>query len=553
MQNIPTASLQKAFSQAARPIAVIGAVGGFIGDIIQPLGDFALWVAVVSFIIALAALIWIVVLRSRAGKEIWDTVAAGVFLVAVGSFVIFSVWALIFSVGPERGYLATNVPAIGDVQAQLLGLQRDVTEIKETTTQTATRVAEQSNVTAAQATAQAQSGQVQVAQATTQAQGFADIQRQFAALQAGQGTLAPNPQTPQEWYSNARLYELRGDTANAIKAYEGYFKFNLDFVDPYQNYVALLKGTEGIARTRQMIDSLYAANKASPTLDLISTSLLDSPEDRTARLRALTLRETKYGPGWLELGTAYNRAFQQTPTNDLAQKQQQAFETVFKLETDEQGYTRYFIDKTRADTSLTTARQLLSGASQLSELAKKLDFYILPSYDGVQISVIGLEVATAQQLLYSIDDPQPKLEAAKNTFGGQTTNNPNLGPFKLPAGEHTIYVQYTDVNGAQSEVFSKTFRVDPIAILFTQGAPDFTSGLVPITFTISIVDAKPDQFYTYRYSVDSPALDQKPDGNTFILTLKVDVKPGEHVLHIQATGDTDGKATPVVEFPFTVK
>lgn len=537
MQALSSDAFQKAFARAARPIAVIGAVGGFIGDIIQPLGDFALWIAAISLIGAIAALIWIVVLKRRAGQEIWDTVAAGIFVVCVGSFVVFSVWTVIFSAGPERGYLATNVPAIGDLQAQLLGLQKDVTEIKETTTVTATRVAEQGNT--------------QAVQATAQAQGFADIQAKFAELQAGQGTIRPNPQTPQEWYSNARLYQLKGDTANAIQAYEGYFKFNLDFVDPYLDYIALLKATEGIARTRQMIDGMYSANKASPTLDLISTSLLDVPTDRTIRLAALTLREPLYGPGFLELSAEYNRAYQKTPTNDLGQKQKAAFDTAVKLETESQGYTRYFIDKPRAEKNLSDMRSIITGAEQFSNIVGKVEFTFLPSYDGLQIMINLPEAGTAQKLLFSIDDPEPKTDTGKLTSGSQSFVNTLINGIKLPVGEHTIYVQYIDVNGTPSQVYSHKFVVEPIGITITQQPPDFSTNLVPVLITASILDAPQDMAYTYKYSIDSDALDQQMDG-FFIATLNPKLKPGDHTLYIQAT-DKTGKSTAVVKYPFTIK
>ena len=189
------APLRKAFVQAARPIAVIGAVGGFIGDIIQPLGNFAVWIAGLSLVIAVVALIWVTILRRRAGVVIWDTLAAGLFVLAVGSFVVFSAWSIIFAVGPERGYLAENVEPIGQIQAQLLGLQKDVTDIKQTTEVTATRVAEQGNVQSAQATRQAEGVSVQQAAATAQAKGFADLQSQFASLQ--KGSIVENPTTPQ--------------------------------------------------------------------------------------------------------------------------------------------------------------------------------------------------------------------------------------------------------------------------------------------------------------------------------------------------------------------
>jgi hypothetical protein len=344
---------------------------------------------------------------------------------------------------------------------------------------------------------------------------------------------------------------LKGDTANAIKAYEGYFTFNLDFVDPYLDYIALLKATEGIARTRQIVEGLYAANKTSPTPDLVSATLMDAPDDRVARLRALTLREAQYGPGWLELGVEYNRAFVQTPTNDLAQKQQAAFDTAFKLESEQQGYSRYFIDKTRADKNLADARQALAGAQQYGKLIGNVDFQILPYYDGVQILIYLPEAGTAQKLLYSIDDPQPKIETGRTGAGNVSAVNTALGTIKLPIGEHTVYAQYIDANGTASQVYSKKFRVDPIAIVTTQMPPDFSTGLVPVTVTAGLVDAAQDKPFTYKYSVDSKALDQEQEG-FFITTINLKLKPGEHTLYIQATG-TDGESTPVVEYPLTVK
>jgi hypothetical protein len=42
--------LRKAVTRAATPVCIIGAVGGFIGDIVAPLGNFAPWVALVSLV-----------------------------------------------------------------------------------------------------------------------------------------------------------------------------------------------------------------------------------------------------------------------------------------------------------------------------------------------------------------------------------------------------------------------------------------------------------------------------------------------------------------------
>ena len=274
--------LRRAIVRAAAPIGVIGAVGGFIGDIIQPLGNFAPYIALLSLLGAIASFIFLLIERRRKGHDVWDSISAGLFVMFAGSTVIFATWSVVFAAGPERGYLATNIEPIGQVQTQLLGLQTDVTEIKTTVQASETQI---------------------IVSATAQAQGFADLQKAFAQLQAGQGTLVANPSTPQDCYSNARLYGLRGDTANALKAYECYFGFNLEFVDPYYEYTALLNATQGIAQTRKTIDDMQRARPDSATLELIATRLLDAPADRIQRLTALAARSPQYGPVFDELGS----------------------------------------------------------------------------------------------------------------------------------------------------------------------------------------------------------------------------------------------------------
>lgn len=548
MSSLASPALQKAFARAARPIAIIGAIGGFIGDIIQPLGDFALWIAALSLIGAIAALIWIVLLRRRAGEEIWDTVAAGIFVVCVGSFVIFSVWTIIFAAGPPRGYLATNVPAIGDLQAQLLGLQKDVTEIKETTTQTATRVAQQSDVQVAQATKQAQGVDIQAAAATAQAKGFADLQTQFATLQ--KGSIIENPATPQEWYSNARLYQLKGDTANAIKAYEGYFQYNLDYVDPFLEYSDLLKATEGIVRAREKVEAFYTARKESATLDLVSARLLDSANERIERFNALATRAPQFGPVFYELGLEYDRALGTATTSDLLKKQGAAYGTLLALEKDAQGYTRYFIDKTLAERNLSEAQKRFDAFVNARNVMGKLDVLVYPYNDGMQFIVVLAE-AGIKKLLFDVDNPKPTRETGMNA----ATNTPNvtIGKIPLPVGEHTLYVQYIDANDTPSAVFEKKFVVRQVFATFQQQPVDFSDNTFPGVFSIGVTGAPFDQLITYKWSIDSDALDNEFLGAGMGAIQVKGLHAGEHVLYLQARAQDGSKTYEVEKIPFVVK
>lgn len=536
MQNVDSlVSLRKAAVQALRPVAIIGAVGGFIGDIIQPLGNFAVWIAAISLVGALVALVWVVVLRRRAGVSAWDSLAGGLFVLCAGSFIVFAVWALIFAVGPQRGYLATNVEPIGQLQAQLLGLQKDVAEVKETTRVTATRVAEQ--------------GDVQVAAATAQARGFAELQAQFASLQ--QGSLIANPTTPLEWYSNARLYQLRGDTANAIKAYEGYLPFRLEYVDPLFEYSALLKATEGIARAREIVGAALKANPSSAALDLAAARLLDDPDARVARLLALRARAPGFGPVLWELGYEYDRALGASATADLLKKQGEAYGQLFALEDATQGYTRYFIDKAQAEKNLTTAHERASALTQARRVIGQLDVLVMQYNDGVQF-IVTLTESGVQKLLFDIDNPKPARETGHVTVGASSFPNPTIGKLKVPVGKHTLYLQYIDANGTPSEVFSKEFTVRAVFGNFQQQPVDLSTNKFPGTFLIGVADVPIEQLYTYKWSIDSPALDNELAGAGMAAIQLKELTAGEHVLYLRAV-DAEGKASAVEQIPFTVR
>lgn len=521
--------LRKAILRAAAPVSLIGAVGGFVGDIIAPLGNFAPWITLVSLAFTVVTLFGFLALRRKQGALAWDSPVAGVMLVAGASTAIFGVWSVVFAVGPDRGYLAQNIAPLATVQAQLLNLQEDVTEIKETTGETATQVA---------------------VSATAQAQGFADLQAAFAALQAGEGTLVANPTTPQDWYSNARLYQLRGDTPNAIKSYEGYLTFNLEYVDPFQQYTALLKATEGIARARQIVGDRLSARPDSLTLELTLAQLLDTPQERVERLTALAARAPQYGPVFDALGEEYTRAIGATATQDLLQKQSDAFNTLLKLE-EQQLFTRYYIDKAAAEARLENARKLLAAYAGAQTALSKVEIQVTQYYNGTQFVIIFAEISTVQKLFFSLDDPQPKTDVGRNAAGFV---NSLIQPLLLPVGDYTFYMQYVDANGVTSQVYSQKFRVDPVAVLFTQLPPDFSTNTIPGTFTVGILGADIAQAtrYTYHYSLDDDTLSETLDGFAIGAIQVTDLTPGEHVLHIQATAE-DGTQTEVVQFPFTVR
>jgi hypothetical protein len=526
--------LRKATARAVVLVSIVGATFGFVGDVLQPLVDIAPIMAALSLGGVLIALVWLMRIRRQQGAVAWDSPAGGLFIFSLGSLGVFAVLSVVFAAGPERGYLASSNEGIAQFQAALLNLQQDVTVVKQTTQTTQQDV---------------------VVIATAQARGFEDVQRSFASLQAGKGTVIDQPQTPQEWYSNARLYQLRGDTANALTAYEGYLKFKLDYLDPVAEYVGLLTATAGIAKARETIETLRADQPGSLTLELIAIRLLDAAPDRLTRLIDLTTRAPQFAPAFKDLGDAYARSLSGGPTADRLQKLAGAYDTLFQLEK-AQAFSRYFIDKAAAEKQLTEARNTQDSLAKAAQIFSNVEFYLYTYYNGVQVSVVLPEVGSARQLLIGFDAVEPLTDTGRMGTGAQTFVNTSIGPVVLPVGPHTIYARYIDANGVASPVYSQTFRIDPIAITFQQPPADFATGKRSALFSVGVLNDDLSGLWAYKYSVDSARLDQIITGTVMTPITIENLTPGEHMLHIQAAraaANAKASTTPVVEYPFTIK
>jgi hypothetical protein len=285
-------------------------------------------------------------------------------------------------------------------------------------------------------------------------------------------------------------------------------------------------------------------------LDLAVGRLLDTPQERLERFTALSMRASQYGPVFAELGDEYTRAIGSTPTQDLINKQSDAYSTLFELEK-QQLFTRYYIDKVQAEERLENARKTLDAFVNAQTAFSKTEIQVTQYYNGTQFFFIFAEAGTAQKVLFSIDDPQPKTDAGRNSAG---LANTFITPILLPVGEHIVYFQYIDSNGSASEVYSQSFKVDSIAVIFQQLPTDFSTNTIPGTFTVGIVGDKIEdsKAYTYNYSLDNNSLSETMEGFAMGAIQVTGLATGEHTLYIQATG-ADGKKTNVVEFPFTVQ
>ncbi|MBK8551708.1 MAG: hypothetical protein IPL53_11850 [Ignavibacteria bacterium] len=200
------------FKKSLVPMSLIGSVGAFIGDVLKPFADFGWIFLLIS--VAGAAIFGIVLLHFK--RKEGQIVHRQKFVAGFLFFLIFAVmWAVyipISKAGPAQGYLADNIDAISMLQRDVLKIGEDVTEIKGDVKKIDSKL---DNITAK----------------ITQV----DLN----------GGIISDPRTPQEWYSNAVLYKLKGMNEDAIKAFEKFFNFNIIYIDPYLQYIEVAKNVKG--------------------------------------------------------------------------------------------------------------------------------------------------------------------------------------------------------------------------------------------------------------------------------------------------------------------
>src|SRR6201989_140196 len=112
------------------------------------------------------------------------------------------------------------------------------------------------------------------------------IADRFEAL-ASNGGVIQNAKTPEEHYHNARIQELGGNFTAARKEYSEYLVSNLEAIDPWMSYEAMLKAAEGKAGAIEAMR--YFSDKLKPpTVSYqAAMALLDDGDARINKLKAL--------------------------------------------------------------------------------------------------------------------------------------------------------------------------------------------------------------------------------------------------------------------------
>lgn len=285
----------------------------------------------------------------------------------------------------------------------------------------------------------------------------ADIAKEFAAL-AGRGAIVAEPKEPHEFYANARQYELQGDFLNTRRAYLGFFKFGLPYVDPHYRFQTFLKVQEGRGGAREVYSELASSRSGDETLAYAAALLLET-DARKSKLEDIIRAKPDFAPAYFELARNFSLAQLGTQTNADREREAALLEKFVALH--EQGkLVRWFIDQALVSQQLEEARQRLvsfkSTAGQrqvtMSKSAGNEDWtFVFTIAEPVQEVFVQYQGQASQSLGFlpqtdaRTGKPQAKLHLTlPNTIGAMTITatyrdgaGQMRGPYQFPFDPRT--------------------------------------------------------------------------------------------------------------------
>ena len=465
--------LRASLGRSGKWAAGLGAVGGFIADILQPLAPFAAYIALIAavgaMIVALAIALRLVLAARAMPALVFATttaaIAGGVFalqhaeggedgadgLAGAGDRRTAAVDG--HRVGPRRGDPGDRYRDAEDGR----GSAADDEEVQQT--------AEKVDKTTQEIAAGQQKSQEQAAelQATTEkiAASVEAIASGFATL-SQQGGIIADPERPDQFYHNARAYEQSGDMLNARRAYLAFAGFDVDAVDPYTRFATLLRVQDGRAGAREVFGTLAGKGKAL-SIQLVHALQFDDAQ-RIARLNDFIAANPDYAPAYYLRSLEFSE--DRLGTQSLADKraEAEALEKFLSYEADG-GLLPFFIDQTQLAEWLDSSRRRLTSLGNVLDpalFAPKL----IPqrSNQGWMVTVTLPEPATG--ISWRLGTEGPFTETGFLAVNDQTTGKPMPNPsFAVPndTAAGIISLKYTDIRGQENGPFE--IRFDPDAAL----------------------------------------------------------------------------------------
>ncbi|MEM9670507.1 MAG: caspase domain-containing protein [Pseudomonadota bacterium] len=283
--------------------------------------------------------------------------------------------------------------------------------------------------------------------------------------QVAYGVVTENPEEPYEYFANARVYELRGDAANAVKMYEKYLTFSPDYVDPHYQYQRYLRATEGRSAAREIYNEMKFDRPDDRTLQF-AAALLQSPEQRKAQLDAFIEEYPDFAPALYALSLDYSLRRLGSQTTADKRRERTLLDEFMRLH-DDGLYVKYFIDKPAAEDEIEDARQRLAALSVLSAEAMENPVSMTATVGGggFLVNFIIADIAHGEIFLRQPGEDFKSLGMTnnRNPMTGQLMAKSYL-ELPIEAAAMDLQVKYLDAKGVEQGPFPVPF--DPQASLY---------------------------------------------------------------------------------------
>lgn len=485
-----TSLIRASLSRTGKWAASFAFISGAVGDVLNPLGPFAAYIALVAavaaIIIAIAMVLRLVLAAKAMPALIFATSAAAI---AGG------VYGIQQETNSQNGVIANLVPAVAELQQSLGIVSQKVAKIEQTVTETQKTVEEvkKSTDTVAKTTEQIASAQQQQSaqgaetqktveavkqttdtlaagqqqqqaqaeklQATTEqiAASIDTIAKGFAQLSAQGGAIA-DPNRPDEFYHNARVYELAGDMLNARRSYLAFAGFDVDAIDPYTRFATLLRVQDGKAGAREVFGTLAEKAKA-PSIKLVHLLQFDDAQ-RLDKLNAFIAANPDYAPAYFLLAQEFSEDRLGSQTLADKRSEAQALSKFVSYEKDG-GLLKYFVDQTQLADWLDRSRSRLTALGDVLDPSRFVPTLTpMRSNAGWSMTISLPEPATA--ISWRLGDSGPFTDTGVMAMNDQRTGKPMPNPsFELPdsTAATTIAIKYLDIRGRETGPFD--IRFDP--------------------------------------------------------------------------------------------
>ncbi|HEX8166959.1 MAG TPA: adenylate/guanylate cyclase domain-containing protein [Beijerinckiaceae bacterium] len=293
------------------------------------------------------------------------------------------------------------------------------------------------------------------------AQTPADPAEAFANL-ARQGGIVPDARTAPELYHNARLYEARGEPAQARRAYQALALMGHEFIDPHLRYAALLRVQDGRAGAREVYSGLMREKPARAVA--LAQALQFEGAERRAKVEAFAAENPDYGPAQAILAAEYSE--DQLGAQTLTQRRLEFDALERFLEAEKEGkLTPFFLDQSLLAQWLDNARRRKSAIEAFFQGAQTQPTASFSRSSTGWIAAIHLpEPATA--LAVRVGESGEFKATGFLPSVDQRTGKPMPNPsLELAADQPrtTLYLRYDDASGRTAGPFPVAF--DPQAAL----------------------------------------------------------------------------------------